>query len=113
MDGEQAPRSLLNCLFLVETCDVVLCGIWRFTGFVLFVSQGFKVRVLISWAVTHSSKNFWRPTILSVICCALFRLKKGFLGGRSGSFVLRWEKKKYSEYSAEQTGAEFAIFIFF
>lgn len=70
---------------------------------VLFCLCG-KVHVLISRAVTHSSKNFWRPTILSVICCALFRLKKGFLGGRSGSFVLQWEKKKYSEYSAEKTG---------
>lgn len=81
----------------MKTRDAMLCGI------ILFVRQCVKVRVLISRAVTHSSKNFWRPFILSAICCALFRLKKGFLGGMSGSFVLQREKKKYSKYSTEKT----------
>lgn len=78
---------------------------------VLFCLCG-KVHILINrGAVTHSSKNFWRPTILSVICCALFRLKKGFLGGRSGSFVLQWGKKKHTaNIQRKKTGAEFAVF---
>lgn len=101
--GSWRTGTALYPLFLMKTLDAMLCGIWWFTGFVLFVRQCVKVQVLISRAVTHSSKNFWRPFILSVICCALFRLKKGFLGGRSGSFVLQWEKKKYNKYSSEKT----------
>lgn len=42
-------------------------------------------QVLIKWSHSHSVRKFWRPVILSVICRALFMLKKGFLGGSVGS----------------------------
>lgn len=71
---------------------------------VFFFWQGVKVHILINRSVTHSSKNFWRPFILPAICCALFRLKKGFFGGRSGSVALWWEKESSANMHPEKTG---------
>lgn len=61
-------------------------------SFVIFLRQSGKVdHVLLNRKIfSYSSKNFWSPFIRSVICCALFRLKKGFFGGSPGSCIL-WQ----------------------
>ena len=41
------------------------------------------------WNHSYFSKNLWSPFMRSVICWALFRLKKGFFGGSSGSCTLQ------------------------
>lgn len=41
------------------------------------------------WSHSYFSKNLWSPFMRSVICWALFRLKKGFFGGSSGSCTLQ------------------------
>lgn len=38
---------------------------------------------------TYSSRKCLSPSMRSVICLALLRLKKGFFGGSSGRFTLK------------------------
>lgn len=76
----------IDFIAIYEKTAVMGC----FLDCVIFVFQYVKVQKFIDlWGQSYFSRNIWRPFIRSVICWALFRLKKGFFGGSCGNCTLQ------------------------
>jgi len=62
-----------------------------------------KFTCLLIREITYCSKNLWSPFIRSVICWPLFRLKKGFFGGSSGSCTLQQQQQQQHKNTLKRT----------